>query len=47
MTGAYTWGEKAHVSLGLFLYGDHATEVAARDAEGWQTWLASQFDATG
>jgi uncharacterized protein YndB with AHSA1/START domain len=45
MVGAYTWGEKAHASLGLFLYGDQAAEVAARDGEGWQSWLTELYGA--
>ena len=43
LAGAYTWGGKVHVSISLYLFGDRAAVVAARDEPLWRAWVSEQF----
>jgi uncharacterized protein YndB with AHSA1/START domain len=44
---AYTWADKVQVGIGLYLYGDRAAAVAARDEELWQRWMNKHFPSVG
>jgi uncharacterized protein YndB with AHSA1/START domain len=43
LIGAYTWGGAVHAMVILFLYGERASAIAARDAQSWQDWLSGLF----
>jgi uncharacterized protein YndB with AHSA1/START domain len=45
LAGAYTWGGSVHVSVSLYLFGERAREVAARDEPVWSAWLQGLFAA--
>jgi hypothetical protein len=36
-------GEHVHTSLYLYLFGDTAAEMAARDEPAWRAWMARHF----
>ena len=36
-------GDQVMITLGIYLYGDHAAEVAARDEPLWQAWMTDLF----
>jgi uncharacterized protein YndB with AHSA1/START domain len=38
-------GEKAWVTVGLYLYGDTAADMVARDESAWTTWMTNLFPA--
>ena len=38
-------GEKAFVAVSLYLYGDTAAAVAARDQSAWTAWMTNLFPA--
>jgi uncharacterized protein YndB with AHSA1/START domain len=40
-----TWEKQVHVAFSLYLFGDRAAEVAAREEPLWQAWMAAQFPA--
>ena len=42
---AMDMGEDVMLSLRLYLYGEEAKQVIAREEACWQTWLAQQFPA--
>jgi uncharacterized protein YndB with AHSA1/START domain len=37
--GVYNWGERVHVMITLFLFGDDSAAVAARDEPLWRAWV--------
>jgi uncharacterized protein YndB with AHSA1/START domain len=43
---AFDMGGVVYVSGRLYLYGDRAAAVAARDEPLWQAWMAERFPAT-
>jgi hypothetical protein len=36
-------GEKAFVTVSLYLYGDTAAGVVARDESAWTAWMTNLF----
>jgi uncharacterized protein YndB with AHSA1/START domain len=47
MLGAYTTGDRVHASLCVFVYGDGAPAVVAREEPGWRAWMAARFPPLG
>lgn len=43
LLGAYAWDGKIHAAISLYLFGDRAAAVAARDEPLWQSWMNEQF----
>lgn len=43
--GAFNCGGPSMVALNFYLYGDQATETAARETPFWQAWIQSRFPA--
>lgn len=43
LLGAYAWGGKTHAAISLYLFGDRAAAVAARDEPLWQSWMNERF----
>ena len=39
----YTMGDQVMTSLGIYLYGDDAPAVAAREDPAWQAWMKRRF----
>lgn len=39
----FGWGDRTHVSMGLYFYGEEAAPVAAREEAAWQAWMAQNF----
>ena len=39
----YTMNDQVMTSLGIYLYGDAAPAVAARDEPAWQAWMKRRF----
>jgi uncharacterized protein YndB with AHSA1/START domain len=47
LLGAYTWGDKVHVALRFYLYGDQAAAAVARDEPLWHAWIQERFPSAG
>jgi len=43
--GVYSWDGKVFSVITLFLYGDDAADVAARDEPLWRAWMEQTLDA--
>lgn len=43
LLGAYTWGGSTHAAMSVFLFGDQAAAVVAREQPRWKEWMASLF----
>lgn len=43
LVGAYAQGERSHVSVSMFCYGEDAAERAARSEPKWRDWLSAAF----
>lgn len=43
---AFTWGGKVQVLVSLYLYGEGAEALAAREEEVWQGWMGERFPIT-
>jgi hypothetical protein len=41
----YTMDDRVMTSLGIYLYGDDAPAVAAREDPAWQAWMKRRFPA--
>jgi len=41
--GAFNMGGQSMVALSFYLYGDQATEAAARETPAWQAWIEERF----
>ena len=39
----YTMDDRVMTSLGIYLYGDDAPAVAAREEPAWQAWMQRRF----
>lgn len=44
--GAFEWGGRSHVMVGLYLFGADAAEIAAREETIWTDWMAERFPPT-
>jgi uncharacterized protein YndB with AHSA1/START domain len=45
--GAFNCGGPVMTSLYLYLYGDRAAEIAARDEPRWRAWMSERVGASG
>ena len=43
---AFSMGDCAMVTIGIYLYGDEAPAIAARDEPAWQAWMKETFSVT-
>lgn len=43
LAGVYALDERVHTSLTLYLFGDQAPEVIARDEPEWRAWMEAHF----
>jgi uncharacterized protein YndB with AHSA1/START domain len=43
LINSYTWDERSHVSVSLYLFGEEATRVAAREEPLWRSWMSAKF----
>jgi uncharacterized protein YndB with AHSA1/START domain len=41
--GTFNLGGPSMVALGLYLYGDHAVEIVAREQRLWEAWFQQRF----
>jgi uncharacterized protein YndB with AHSA1/START domain len=39
LIGVYTWGDRVHVTMTLYLFGTAAQGIAARDEPLWRAWM--------
>jgi uncharacterized protein YndB with AHSA1/START domain len=44
---AFKMGDQVCLAVAVYLYGDHAQEVASREEPAWQRWMAQRFPAGG
>ncbi len=42
---AFEMGPQVCLGFAVYLYGDHAAEVARREEPAWQGWMAQRFPA--
>jgi uncharacterized protein YndB with AHSA1/START domain len=42
LLGAYSWGGQVHISLSLYLFGNTAEAVLAREGFLWREWMESR-----
>jgi len=47
MLGAFPCGGAAMATINLYLYGDRASKVVARDESLWRAWMNEQFPTAG
>jgi len=45
LIGAFIWNDAAHVGVTLYLYGEEAPAVAAREEPAWRAWMEERFPA--
>ncbi|HSL83449.1 MAG TPA: SRPBCC domain-containing protein [Thermoanaerobaculia bacterium] len=45
LLGAFAWGDAAHASLALYLYGKAGSAAARREADTWRAWMGERFPA--
>ncbi|MFQ5505785.1 MAG: SRPBCC domain-containing protein [Planctomycetota bacterium] len=43
LASVFTMEDRTHAAMGLYLYGDEADAIAARDEPLWQAWMAERF----
>jgi uncharacterized protein YndB with AHSA1/START domain len=47
VAGVYTDGDRVHAMLSLYLFGDQAPAIAARDEPAWTAWMERHFPSAG
>jgi uncharacterized protein YndB with AHSA1/START domain len=47
LIGVYTWGGKVHAAFSVYLFGDQAPAISARDEPLWRAWMDKQFPSAG
>ena len=47
LIGAYSWAGSTQVAMSVYLFGDQAAEVVAREEPRWKEWMASLFTPAG
>ncbi len=43
LLGVYSWGGTAHAAVSLYLYGEQAPAIVARDQPAWQAWMNKHY----
>ena len=47
LVGVYTWGDRVHAMITLYLFGQEAAAIAQRDEPLWRAWVEQgSFNAT-
>lgn len=47
LLGAFAWGDSAHATVSLYLYGNPGAAVAGREAAAWRSWMEEHFPTHG
>jgi hypothetical protein len=47
LVGSYEWGGKVQVAMNLYVYGEDADAIAAREGPRWNAWMAERFPQPG
>lgn len=43
LIGSYSWGGRVQVAMNLYVYGEDADAIVAREEPRWDAWMAERF----